>query len=132
MRLLCGVFVAVSLVIALNQPDVIVNLMVMSWGTLAGVFLAPYVFGLFWKGTTKAGAFAGIAAGLTCAIALFLLWGKDGIPLAGAITMFLPLVVVPAVSLVTRPVQPDILNRAFGSVEETSTRQDRLPQWKKR
>jgi len=123
LRLLCGVFVAFSLVIALKQPDVIVNLMVMSWGTLAGVFLAPYLFGLFWKGTTKAGAFAGIAAGLTCAISLFLLWGKDGIPLAGAITMFLPLVVVLTVSLVTRPVQPDILNRAFGSGDEAPTGQ---------
>ncbi|MFB3906227.1 MAG: sodium:solute symporter [Acidobacteriota bacterium] len=123
LRLLCGIFVALSLVIALKQPDVIVNLMVMSWGTLAGVFLAPYLFGLFWKGTTKAGAFAGISAGLACAIALFLLWGKDGIPLAGAITMSLPLLVVPLVSLVTRPVQPEILSRAFGPVKEVSTGQ---------
>src|SRR5690348_16601641 len=41
LRILCGVFVALSLALALLKPAVIVNLMVMSWGTLAGVFLAP-------------------------------------------------------------------------------------------
>ncbi len=57
-------FVGLSLAIALAKPAVIVNLMVMSWGTLAGVFLAPYVYGLFWRRTTRAGVWAGIATGL--------------------------------------------------------------------
>jgi Na+/proline symporter len=113
MRFLCALFVVLSLLLALTRVDVIVNLMIMSWGTLSGVFLAPYLYGLFWKRTTKAGAFAGIATGLASALILFTLWGKDGIPLAGAITMFVPLVVVPLVSLVTRPVPQEILDRAF-------------------
>ena len=79
------------------------NLMIMSWGTLAGVFLAPYLYGLFWKRTTLAGVVAGIAVGLACAFTLFTQWGPDGVPLAGAITMLLPLIVVPLVSLVTPP-----------------------------
>jgi SSS family transporter len=119
MRMLCAVFVALSLVLAMNKVDVIVNLMVMSWGALAGVFLAPYIFGLFWRRTTRAGAFAGIFTGLASAFILFLLWGKDGIPLAGAITMFLPLLVVPLVSLFTKPLPKEIVEQAFGETQKT-------------
>jgi len=117
MRLLCALFVALSLILAMNKVDVIVNLMVMSWGSLAGVFLAPYIYGLFWKGTTRAGAFAGIIAGLASAFILFLLWGKDGIPVAGAITMFLPMFVVPIVSLMTKPLPKELVDAAFGDSE---------------
>ncbi|HEX2951558.1 MAG TPA: hypothetical protein VHV83_18630 [Armatimonadota bacterium] len=113
MRWLCLVFVACSLIIALRKPDFIVNLMVMSWGTLAGVFLAPYLYGLFWKRTTKAGAFAGIIAGLVCAFVLFPLLGEKGVPLAGAITMFLPLLVVPVVSVLTTPPTKELIDKAF-------------------
>lgn len=118
MRVLCAVFVGISLFIALEKPQIIVNLMVMSWGTLAGVFLAPYVYGLFWKRVTKAGAFAGILTGLICALVLFPLWGSDGVPLAGAITMFLPLLVVPVVSLCTKPPKIEIINTAFSDSTE--------------
>lgn len=114
MRLLCAVFVALSLILALNKVDVIVNLMVMSWGALAGVFLAPYIYGLFWRRTTKAGAYAGIFTGLASAFILFMLWGKEGIPLAGAVTMFLPMIVVPIVSLFTKPLPKETINAAFG------------------
>lgn len=117
MRIMCALFVALSLILAMFKVDVIVNLMVMSWGALAGVFLAPYIYGLFWKRTTKAGAFAGIISGLICAFSLFLLWGKDGIPLAGAITMFLPMFVVPIVSLMTQPLPKDVVDAAFGEGE---------------
>jgi len=117
MRVLCGLFVALSLILAMNKVDVIVNLMVMSWGALAGVFLAPYIYGLFWKRTTRAGAFAGIITGLLSAFVLFILWGKDGIPVAGAITMFLPMFVVPVVSLMTKPLPKEMVDAAFGEGE---------------
>ena len=113
LRTLCAVFVGCSLLIALRKPTFIVNLMVMSWGTLSGVFLAPYIFGLFWKRTTLAGVLAGIAVGLTCAFVLFTKWGPDGVPLAGAITMTLPLLVVPAVSLLTPPPKKELVDAAF-------------------
>ncbi len=120
LRVLCVVFVGSSLMIALWKPTFIVNLMVMSWGTLSGVFLAPYVYGLFWKRTTKAGVAAGVITGLTSATVLFPAawgWGQDGVPLAGAITMTLPLLVVPIVSLLTRPPKPELIERAFGTGE---------------
>ena len=117
MRLLCAVFVGFSLFIALARPAVIVNLMVMSWGTLSGVFLAPYLYGLFWRGTTRAGVWAGMVVGLVTAVVLFWAWGADGVPLAGAVAMLLPLAVVPAVSSVTRAPDREVLAAAFGSEE---------------
>jgi len=114
LRVLCAVFVGCSLFIALKKPTFIVNLMIMSWGTLLGVFLAPYLLGLFWKRTTLAGVYAGIGVGLASACILFPTWGPDGVPLAGAITMILPLLVVPLVSLMTKPPKPEIIATAFG------------------
>jgi Na+/proline symporter len=114
MRVLCAVFVALSLLIAVSKVDVIVNLMVIAWGALSGAFLAPYVYGLFWRRTTKAGAYAGMISGVGTAVVLFFLWGKPLIPVAGAIAMFLPLLVVPVVSLMTQPPKPEIIATAFG------------------
>lgn len=120
MRILCVVFIGASLFIALAKPTFIVNLMVISWSSLAGVFLAPYIYGLFWKGATRAGAFAGIITGLLCAITLFFLWGVNGVPLAGVITMFTPMIVMPIVSWMTKPPSEELLAKAFGTGEEAN------------
>jgi SSS family solute:Na+ symporter len=72
------------------------------------------VYGLFWKRTSVAGVYAGIVVGLVSAFTLFSRWGQDGVPLAGTITMFLPLVVVPVVSLMSRPLPPSLIDVAFG------------------
>jgi len=50
---------------------------------------------------------------------LFFLWGKPLIPVAGAIAMFLPLLVVPVVSLFTQPPKPEIIATAFGDKSST-------------
>ncbi len=119
LRLLCVVFVGASLLIALLHPTYIVNLMVIAWGTLAGVFLAPYLYGLFWRRTTTAGVYAGVFVGLASAVILFTSWGQAGVPLAGAITMFLPMIVVPIVSLLTPPPPKPLVDKAFtDGVEE--------------
>ena len=34
-----------------------------SWGIVSGCFIGPYIWGIYWKKTTKAGAFAGMIAG---------------------------------------------------------------------
>ena len=114
LRLMCAVFVGASLVIALKRPIFIVNLMVMSWSALAGVFLAPYLYGLFWRRTTLAGVYAGIAVGLSSMFVFFPFWGQDGVPIAGVVSMFLPLLVVPAVSLLTPPPPKAVVDAAFG------------------
>ncbi len=116
MRVFCALFVGLSLFLALHPPTFIVNMMIMSWGTLSGAFLAPYVYGLFWKGTTKAGVCAGMLTGLGLAVLLFPQrwgWGQAGVPLAGAVCMIVPLFVVPLVSLVTRKPNAALIEKAF-------------------
>ncbi len=114
MRFLSGVFIAVSFLIARFEFAVIVTLMSLSWGAVAGAFLAPYVYGLYWKRTTRAGATAGMVAGLGTACTLFFVLGRSNAPIAASIAMLVPFVVVPAVSLVTRPPDPAVLETAFG------------------
>ena len=53
MRVLIMFFIAISLLIALNPPTFIAQLMGISWGALAGAFLAPFMLGLYWRGTTR-------------------------------------------------------------------------------
>lgn len=118
MRVLCGVFVLLSLLIARSKFDVIVNLMVIAWASLAGAFLAPYLYGLFWRRTTKAGAFAGMISGVVVSLSLFLLWGKANIPVSGAVAMIVPLIVVPVVSLMTQPLPKALVRKAFGDDEQ--------------
>jgi SSS family solute:Na+ symporter len=49
MRVLLVCFIILSVVLALNPPTFIAQLMGYSWGALAGSFLAPFLYGLYWK-----------------------------------------------------------------------------------
>ena len=55
MQALIVFFIVISVVIALDPPTFIAQLMGISWGALAGAFLAPFLYGLYWKGVTRAG-----------------------------------------------------------------------------
>ncbi|MDR1854916.1 MAG: sodium:solute symporter, partial [Azoarcus sp.] len=61
-RALIVVFVLVSAVIALvqyNSPvTFIAQLMAISWGVLAGAFLAPFLYALYWRGATTTSVWA--------------------------------------------------------------------------
>ncbi len=117
MRVVAAVFIALSFFIASNELAVIVTLMSLSWGAVAGAFLAPFVYGLFWRSTTRAGALAGMLTGLGVA----LLWGgylvitdqQELIPVAASVAMMVPFLVVPVVSSFTAPPEPALLDRAF-------------------
>jgi len=54
MRIMLVFFIVISVVIALDPPTFIAQLMGISWGALAGAFLAPFMYGLYWKGVTRA------------------------------------------------------------------------------
>jgi len=102
MRILCFVFVLLSFLVAVT-PNSILSLMSFSWGTVAGAFLAPFLYGLYWKGTTKAGAWAGFITGFTVSIAGALIYKMDAgkAPNIGAVAMLLSLIAVPVVSLIS-------------------------------
>ena len=104
-RLLIVVFVLISAVIALIQyrssVTFIAQLMSISWGALAGSFLAPFLYGLYWKRTSTASVWACFvfAIGLVCTNMLF---GYVGSPInAGALAMLAGLVIVPLVSFLS-------------------------------
>ena len=115
MRIFCGIFVLLSLTIAMRQPTVIVNLMAMSWGAIAGAFMGPYVYGLYWKRITKTAAVTGLLAGISISVILFQRWGMAGVPLAGAISMVTPMILIPIVSVLTKPFTAEHLDRIFGA-----------------
>jgi len=113
MRILSGVFVILSYLIARYRIAVIVTLMSLSWGAVAGSFMAPYFYGLFWKRTTRAGIWAGMLTGLVLAISLFFIMGPSNSPIASSVAMIAPFLVVPVVSLLTKKPDGEIIAKAF-------------------
>ena len=118
MRILLVFFIVVSVVIALDPPTFIAQLMGISWGALAGAFLAPFMYGLYWKGVTKASVWASFAVcvGLTVANMFFKFIAS---PInAGAIAMVAGLIVVPAVSLISPKMNRKDVDLIFECLEE--------------
>ncbi len=112
-RILSGVFIICSYAISKMQVGFIVTLMSLSWGVLAGAFMAPYILGIFWKGVTKVGAYAGFFTGAGTAIVLFFVLGAKNSPLASSIAMIVPFIIVPLVSSFTPKLDKKILEKAF-------------------
>lgn len=113
MRVLLVVFVALSVVLAINPPTFIAQLMGISWGALAGAFLAPFMYGLYWKGVTKAGVWAGFVCGVGITVSnIFLKYIASPIN-AGAAAMIAGLIVVPVVSLFTPKMKKETLEKVF-------------------
>ncbi len=128
MQVLIVFFIVLSVVIALNPPTFIAQLMGISWGALAGAFLAPFLYGLYWKGVTKAAVWASFAAGVGITVSNMFI-GYIASPInAGAIAMVAGLVIVPAVSLVTPKIEKRKVDRIFTCYDEkvTSTKKRSL------
>ncbi|GHU50798.1 sodium:solute symporter [Clostridia bacterium] len=110
LRALCLVFVALSFVFATMNISFIVNLMSFSWGVVAGSFIGPYIWGLYCKWITKAGAWAGLLAGLLVVGGMLIFntatigftEAKALAPIMGVTSMGVSLVAVPLVSLFTK------------------------------
>ncbi len=122
MRILLVFFILCSVVLALFPPksvaQFIAQLMGISWGALAGAFLAPFLYGLYWKGVTRAAVWASFACGIGVTVSnLFLSYIASPIN-AGAIAMVLGLVVVPVVSWLTPKMEEKKVNRIFECLEE--------------
>lgn len=102
MRGTCGLFVVLSFLVAVT-PNSILSLMSFSWGTISGAFLAPFIYGLYWKGTTKAGAWAGFISGFAVSITGAIIYRMDAAtaPNIGTVAMLVSLIMVPVISLLT-------------------------------
>lgn len=133
LRILCAIFVGISVVLAASKISFIVNMMAFSWGALAGFFMAPYVYGLFWKGATRAGAIAASFTGLAIAVGVPIIWQVPGVPIAkspfipvaSALAMIVPLIVMPIVSALTRKLPAEHVERVYSSAnDEVEVKED--------
>jgi SSS family solute:Na+ symporter len=115
MRFLSLLFIIISYFITRFQFSFIVTLMSLSWGAVSGAFAAPYIYGLYSRRVTKAGAYSALISGVAIEIALFLS-GVPG-PLAACAAIIIPFAVVPVVSLFTAPPEQGIIERAFAKGE---------------
>ena len=126
MRIFLVFFVVVSVVIALDPPTFIAQLMGISWGALAGAFLAPFMYGLYWKGVTKSAVWASFICGVGITVSnMFFHFIASPIN-AGAIAMVAGLIVVPVVSLITPKLSGDKVNEIFECYEEKVTVEQKL------
>ncbi len=101
MRVLIMFFIAISLLIALNPPTFIAQLMGISWGALAGAFLAPFMLGLYWRGVTTASVWACFVWGVGLTVVNMLLSNPINPINCGAIAMIGGFPIVVLFSLLT-------------------------------
>lgn len=113
MRVLVVFFIVISLMIALNPPTFIAQMMGISWGALAGAFLAPFMLGLYWKRVTTASVWACFVWGVGITVANMLAGNPINPINCGAIAMIGGFVVVAIVSLLTPRMTESYVNRIF-------------------
>lgn len=126
-RALIVVFILISVIIAIIQyrsnVTFIAQLMGVSWGALAGAFLAPFLFGLYWKRTTKASAFVCFFFG--SGIMLMNMLFRDLFPVmlrspinCGVFAMLAGFIIVPVVSLLSKAPDKQLVDDAFACYDE--------------
>ena len=134
MRILCLAFVAISVILAiLNEKfgiAAIAYMMGLSWGTLAGCFMGPYVLGVIWKRVSKSAVWTSVISSLVLTATLIVVLGFDkngwncdfgtalqsGVgcsPLIGVICMIFSLIITVLVTLFTKKPSNKILYNAF-------------------
>ena len=127
MRIFIVIFIAISAVIAMVQykssVTFIAQLMGISWGALAGAFLAPFIYSLYWKGVTKSAVIVNFIFGCGLMItnmvakSIFPVWLQSPIN-CGAFTMLAGLIIVPVVSLITPKLKAEKVEEVFACYEE--------------
>jgi len=113
MRVLIMFFIAISLLIALNPPTFIAQLMGISWGALAGAFLAPFMLGLYWRGVTTASVWACFVWGVGITVVNMLIGNPINPINCGAIAMVGGFPVVWIVSLLTKKMSQQTVDSIF-------------------
>ncbi|MDD2414518.1 MAG: sodium:solute symporter [Eubacteriaceae bacterium] len=129
-RILIVVFILISVVLAIIQykssVTFIAQLMGISWGAMAGSFLAPFFYGLYSKKVTTASVWFSFIFSTALMVAnmafrtAFPAWLQSPIN-AGAFAMVFTLVLVPIISLFTKKPDPALIKDAFAAYDRTVT-----------
>ncbi|MDR2356347.1 MAG: sodium:solute symporter [Clostridiales Family XIII bacterium] len=122
-RCLCLLFIVFSFIFATMNISFIVNLMSFSWGVVAGSFIGPFLWGLYGRRITKAGAWAGLLSGVVIVGGLLLYFtsvtgfaaAKSLAPQMGVTAMAVSLIAVPLVSLFTKKFDAAHTEKIFGA-----------------
>ncbi len=115
---LCAVFILLSVVMAMNPNNLITTLMSISWGALAGAFLGPFLYGLFWRKATKASVWVSFVVGIGITVVNFFFPFTTPIA-AGALAIVSSFFVVPIVSLFTPKPNKEYVAEIFACYDET-------------
>ena len=129
-RIFIAIFIIISAAIAVFQfksnNTFIAQLMGLSWGALAGSFLAPFLYSLYWKKVTKPACVVCFIWG--CGIMLLNMFCKAYFPTflqstinCGAFAMIGGLVIVPVVSLITKKPEDKHIDQVFDCYNKTVT-----------
>jgi SSS family solute:Na+ symporter len=124
MRWLIVLFILISVIIALIQyksnVTFIAQLMGISWGAMAGAFLAPFLYGLYWRKTTTLACWVNFIFSVGFMFANMLV--RPALPKvlqspinAGAFCMLIGLVIVPVISMITPKPDEALVADAFSS-----------------
>jgi SSS family solute:Na+ symporter len=125
-RALIAAFIVISSAMATAQYkggiSFIAQLMGVSWGALAGAFLAPFMYGLYWKRVTRAAVWCCFA--FSPALMAANIFFRSAFPAilrspinAGAFAMLAGLAIVPAVSLISPPLEKGHAENCFACYE---------------
>lgn len=132
MRVLIVFFILLSAIIAILKDSIwkdfvfIAQMMGVSWGALAGSFLAPFLYGLYWKKTTRPAVWTSFGFGVGMMIIQLMISMKLFTPnggilgfvfqnslYSGVFAMLGGLVIVPIVSLLTQKKKPENTDELF-------------------
>jgi SSS family transporter len=127
-RVLIVVFIIISSIIAIFQYKggitFIAQLMGISWGALAGSFLAPFLYGLYWKKASKLSVWCCFI--FSTGLMILNIFFRPYFPTllqspinAGAFAMLAGLVIVPLVSSFTKAPEKAAVDNAFSCYDET-------------
>ncbi|MBP3580269.1 MAG: sodium:solute symporter [Clostridia bacterium] len=130
MRIFIVVFIVISAMIAIYQVKsesgavaFIAQLMGVSWGALAGAFLAPFLYGLYAKWASKAATFACMIFGAGIMVANLLFRSSFPVILqspinCGAFAMFASLIIFPIICLVSKKPSKETIEKSFTGIKE--------------
>jgi SSS family solute:Na+ symporter len=135
MRIFIVFFILVSAVIAIIKDaygfTFIAQMMGVSWGALAGAFLAPYFYSLYWKKTTKASVWVTFAVGcglMVVQLIVSMTGHSFQTPVlhylfassvrSGAVDMLLGFLIVPVVSAFTKKPDSAKISECFSAFEK--------------
>ena len=126
-RVFVVIFIAISAILALVQykssVTFIAQLMGVSWGALAGSFLAPFMYSLYGKWVSKASCW--VCFIFSSVIMIVNILARASFPLIlqspinlGAVTMLLGFIIVPVVSAITPKPDKKLVDDAFACYDK--------------